>query len=202
MDITKSKFVISNTDVDLCPKTKIPEYAFIGRSNVGKSSLINMLATRKKLAMTSSHPGKTKLINHFLMNEAWHLVDLPGYGYAKEGKSCRQSFGRIITDYILNREQLTCLFVLIDVRHKPQKVDLEFINWLGEENIPMVIVFTKSDKLPKATVAKNLEVYKETLLEMWDELPPLFLTSSTKRQGKDEVLAYIESINQSLKNDL
>lgn len=202
MDITKSKFVISNTDVDLCPKTKIPEYAFIGRSNVGKSSLINMLATRKKLAMTSSHPGKTKLINHFLMNEAWHLVDLPGYGYAKEGKSCRQSFGRIITDYILNREQLTCLFVLIDVRHKPQKVDLEFINWLGEENIPMVIVFTKADKLPKATVATNLEVYKETLFEIWDELPPLFLTSSTKREGKDEILAYIESINQSLKNDL
>lgn len=197
MNITKSQFVISNTDLSKCPQTTIPEYAFIGRSNVGKSSLINMLATRKSLAMTSSHPGKTKLINHFLMNESWHLVDLPGYGYAKEGKGSRESFGRIITDYILNREQLTCLFVLIDIRHKPQKVDLEFINWVGEKRVPMCIVFTKTDKINKATVHNNVETYTESLYEIWDELPPLFITSSTKREGKEEILDYIDSINKS-----
>lgn len=197
MNITKSQFVISNTDLDKCPNTSIPEYAFIGRSNVGKSSLINMLATRKKLAMTSSHPGKTKLINHFLMNESWHLVDLPGYGYAKEGKSSRESFGKIISDYILNRKQLTCLFVLIDIRHKPQKVDLEFINWVGEKGVPMCIVFTKADKINKVTVHTNVATYTESLYEIWDELPPIFITSSIKRNGKDEILEYIDGINQS-----
>ena len=197
MNITQSKFVISNTDVSKCPKSSLPEYAFIGRSNVGKSSLINMLATRKKLAMTSSHPGKTKLINHFLMNEEWHLVDLPGYGYAREGKSSRESFGKIITDYILKREQLTCLFVLLDVRHKPQKVDLEFIAWIGEEGIPLCLVFTKADKLTKSVVATNVKEYKEHLYEIWDELPPLFVTSSTKGKGKEEVLDYIDSVNKS-----
>lgn len=195
MNITKSQFVISNTDVSKCPASTIPEYAFIGRSNVGKSSLINMLATRKKLAMTSSHPGKTKLINHFLMNESWHLVDLPGYGYAKEGKSSRESFGRIISDYILNREQLTCLFVLIDIRHKPQKVDIEFINWVGEMSVPICIVFTKADKINKTSVHNNVETYKESLYEIWDELPPIFVSSSIKRSGKDEILEYIDSIN-------
>jgi len=198
MNITKSQFVISNTDVSKCPNTTIPEYAFIGRSNVGKSSLINMLATRKKLAMTSSHPGKTKLINHFLMNESWHLVDLPGYGYAKEGKSSRESFGRMISDYIMNRKQLTCLFVLIDIRHKPQKVDLEFISWVGEESIPMCIIFTKADKINKTAVHDNIETYKESLYEIWDELPQIFVTSSTKRSGKDEILEFIDNINQNL----
>lgn len=199
MEITKSKFVISNTDVEKCPKSKLPEYAFIGRSNVGKSSLINMLATRKKLAMTSSSPGKTRLINHFLMNEEWHLVDLPGYGYAKTGKSTRDDFGRIITDYMLRREELTCVFVLIDVRHKPQKIDIEFVNWLGEEGVPFNIVFTKTDKLTKKQIAENITRYKETLLEIWEELPNIFVTSSTKRQGKEEILEFIDNINQELK---
>lgn len=198
MKITKSQFVISNTDVSKCPKGNKPEYAFIGRSNVGKSSLINMLADRKKLAMTSSQPGKTKLINHFLMNEEWHLVDLPGYGYAKTGKSTRESFGRIITDYMQNREQLISVFVLVDVRHKPQTIDIEFINWLGEEEVPLAIIFTKADKLSTVQLAKNIHEYKERLLEIWEELPDIFVTSATKRKGKEEVLDYIDSINKGL----
>ncbi len=198
MEITQSRFIISNTDLSKCPQDKKPEYAFIGRSNVGKSSLINMLANRKKLAMTSSQPGKTKLINHFLMNEEWYLVDLPGYGFARTGKSTRDSFGKIITDYMLYREQLTCVFVLLDVRHLPQKIDVEFINWLGEEGIPLSIVFTKVDKLSQSQAAKNVNAYKETLYEIWDELPPIFLTSSTKRTGQEQLLDYIDSINQEL----
>ncbi len=202
MDITKSEFVISNTDVSKCPQDTRPEYAFIGRSNVGKSSLINMLANRKKLAMTSSNPGKTKLINHFVMNEEWYLVDLPGYGFAKTGKSTRDSFGKIITDYMLQREQLTCVFVLLDIRRSPQKIDIEFVNWLGESEVPFVIVFTKTDKLPQTKVHQNLQVYKDTLSEMWEELPPLFVTSAIKREGKEAILEYIDEINRDLKEEL
>ncbi len=198
MAIRQSKFVISNTDVEQCPRGNLPEYAFIGRSNVGKSSLINMLANRKKLAMTSSQPGKTKLINHFLMNESWYLVDLPGYGYAREGKRTRDTFGRIITEYMQKRVQLTCVFVLIDVRHAPQKIDLEFINWLGEEGMPLSIVFTKADKLSQVKVSANVNAYKEALGEVWEELPPLFVSSSFKRKGREELLAYIDAINKSL----
>lgn len=200
MDITESRFVISNTDVAKCPKSKLPEYAFIGRSNVGKSSLINMLANRKKLAMTSSHPGKTKLINHFIMNDKWHLVDLPGYGFAKTGKSTRESFGRIITDYMLLREQLTCVFVLVDIRHKPQTIDVEFINWLGEEGLPLAIVFTKADKLSPSKVSVSVKEYTDKLLEIWEELPPIFVTSSVKSRGKDELLDYIDTINTEIAN--
>jgi GTP-binding protein len=199
MQINQAKFVISNTDLSKCPQDKRPEYAFIGRSNVGKSSLINMLAMRKKLAMTSSSPGKTRLINHFLMNEHWYLVDLPGYGYARTGKKTRQQFGELITEYMLDREQLTTVFVLIDLRHKPQKIDLEFMAWLGEEEVSFSIVFTKSDKLKKAVVAKNLQDYTQELTELWAELPPIFVTSAEKRLGKEELLDYIDGINQKLK---
>lgn len=198
MEITQSRFVISNTDITKCPNDSRPEYAFIGRSNVGKSSLINMLANRKKLAMTSSQPGKTKLINHFMMNEQWYLVDLPGYGFAKTGKSTRDSFGKIITDYMLKREQLTCVFVLVDVRHKPQTIDVEFISWLGEEGVPLSIIFTKADKLSQSQVAQNVKNYKDTLLEIWEELPPIFVTSSAKQRGKEDILHYIDSINQTI----
>ncbi len=199
MDITQARFIISNTDLSRCPQDKRAEYAFIGRSNVGKSSLINMISNRNGLAMTSSQPGKTRLINHFLMNEEWYLVDLPGYGYARTGKKTRDTFGEIITDYILNRTQLTCLFVLLDIRHDPQKIDVEFISWLGEEGIPFCLIFTKSDKLSRVQMAQNLNTYKEKLLEMWEELPPIFVTSSSKRQGKDELLDYIDEVNKSLK---
>ena len=198
MDITQARFIISNTDLSRCPQDKRAEYAFIGRSNVGKSSLINMISNRNGLAMTSSQPGKTRLINHFLMNEDWYLVDLPGYGYARTGKKTRDSFGEIITDYILNRQQLTCLFVLLDIRHEPQKIDVEFITWLGEEGIPFSLIFTKSDKLSRVQVAQNLNAYKERLLEFWEELPNIFVTSSSKRQGKEELLEYIDEINKSL----
>lgn len=201
MEITKSQFVISNSDVSKCPDSKIPEYAFIGRSNVGKSSLINMLANRKKLAMTSSNPGKTMLVNHFLMNESWHLVDLPGYGFAKRGKSMRQSFGKLISSYMLDREQVTLVFVLIDVRHKPQKIDVEFINWLGEKEVPISIIFTKADKLTTSEAAKNMTAFKEELYEIWDELPPIFVSSSVKKKGKDQILSYIDDINKSLKEN-
>lgn len=200
MNITQSKFVISNTDVTKCPKGKLPEYAFIGRSNVGKSSLINMLADRKKLAMTSSSPGKTMLINHFLMNDNWHLVDLPGYGYAKRGKSMRESFGKMITEYMRHREQLTTVFVLIDIRHKPQAIDIEFINWMGEEEVPMSIIFTKADKLPAAKAAVNVELFKEELALIWEEMPPMFISSATKRKGKEDILDYIDSINKEIAN--
>jgi GTP-binding protein len=182
----------------MCPATDLPEYAFIGRSNVGKSSLINMLTGRKSLAMTSATPGKTMLINHFLINKEWHLVDLPGYGYAKRGKKAMQQLQNIIEYYILERKQLTCLFVLIDSRLTPQKIDLEFIEWLGEHGIPFGIIFTKADKNKAGELKKNVNGFLAKLAEQWEELPPHFVTSSEKRIGRDEFLSYIESINQSL----
>lgn len=200
MDIKTADFVISNTDPKKCPEGNLPEYAFIGRSNVGKSSLINMLTQRRGLAMTSSKPGKTLLINHFLINNEWYLVDLPGYGYATASKKMREQLRKIIDSYILNREQLTNLFVLIDSRHEPQKIDLEFMEWLGVSGIPFSIVFTKMDKQSATRGTENVENYKNALLETWEELPPIFLTSSEKRQGRDELLNYIEEINKSIKN--
>ena len=198
MDIKSAEFIISNTDYLKCPDSKLPEYAFIGRSNVGKSSLINMLCNRKDLAMTSSRPGKTLLINHFLINNNWHLVDLPGYGYATAGKKMRDQLQDIIESYILHREQLTCLFLLIDCRHEPQKIDLEFMEWLGENGVPFSIVFTKLDKLPHAKGKSNVQTYKDKLSEQWEELPPIFLTSSEKRVGRDEILNYIDGVSKSL----
>ncbi|WP_455496647.1 ribosome biogenesis GTP-binding protein YihA/YsxC [Coprobacter sp.] len=198
MEIRNASFVISNTDVAKCPGDGLPEYAFIGRSNVGKSSLINMLTNRKGLAMTSSMPGKTQLINHFIINDEWYLVDLPGYGYAQRGKVGRENIRRIIDGYILNRHEMTCLFVLIDCRHEPQKIDLEFLEWLGENGIPFCIVFTKADKLGPVRFRENVEAYKKRLLEDWEELPPVFCTSAEKKQGKTELLDYIESVNNSL----
>ena len=199
MEIKKAEFVISAPMVSMCPKDTRPEYAFIGRSNVGKSSLINMLTNNKKLAKTSATPGKTLLINHFIINNEWYLVDLPGYGFAKRSKKEIQKLDQMIRGYILQREQLTNVFVLVDVRLEPQTIDLEFIQWLGESGIPFAIVFTKADKLTVSKVKANVEAYKRKLLETWEELPPLFLTSAEKRQGRDEVLSYIEEINSSLK---
>ena len=196
--IKSAEFVISNSDVRKCPQDGKPEYAFIGRSNVGKSSLINMLTRRKKLAMTSATPGKTLLINHFIINDEWYLVDLPGYGYAKRSKTQNEKLQEIISDYVLGREQMTLLFVLIDSRHEPQKIDLEFIQWLGENGIPFAIIFTKADKLGKVQLAGNLAAYKKRLLEEWEELPPVFVTSSENATGRDEVLQYINDINISL----
>lgn len=198
MDIKSAEFIISNTDYLKCPDSRLPEYAFIGRSNVGKSSLINMLCDRKGLAMTSSKPGKTLLINHFLINKNWHLVDLPGYGYATTGKKMREQLQEIIENYILNREQLTCLFLLIDCRHEPQKIDLEFMEWLGENDVPFSIVFTKLDKLSHVKGVESIRLYKEKLSEQWEELPPIFITSSEKRTGRDELLGYIEEITKGL----
>ena len=198
MEIKSAEFVISNTDVRKCPEGTRSEYAFIGRSNVGKSSLINMLTAKRGLAMTSQKPGKTVLINHFLINDDWFLVDLPGYGYAQRGKEGRENIRRIIEGYILGREQLTCLFVLLDCRHEPQKIDLEFMEWLGENGIPFAIIFTKIDKISKGRLAANVEVYQKRLLETWEELPPILYSSSEKKEGRDEILGYIEEINQSL----
>ena len=198
MIIKSAEFVISNTDVKKCPANTLPEYAFIGRSNVGKSSLINMLTQRKGLAMTSQKPGKTQLINHFLINNEWHLVDLPGYGFARVGQSNRERLKSIIADYILEREQLTNLFILLDCRHEPQKIDLEFIEWAGENGVPFALVFTKADKLSKGKLASNIEAYKQTLLESWEELPPIFITSSEAKEGRDELLNYIEDINKTI----
>lgn len=197
MQIKTAEFVISNTDVSKCPAGNMPEYAFIGRSNVGKSSLINMLTGVKGLAMTSQKPGKTQLINHFLVNRDWHLVDLPGYGYAQLGKENRERLKNIIESYVLNRTQLYNLFVLVDSRHEPQKIDLEFMEWLGENAIPFSIVFTKVDKLSKSRMQENIEKYKNQLLEVWEELPPIFITSSEKRIGREELLDYIDSINKA-----
>lgn len=198
MVIKSAEFVISSSQVSKCPTTGLPEYAFIGRSNVGKSSLINMLTGRKGLAMTSQKPGKTQLINHFLINEAWYLVDLPGYGYARLSKDGREKLKKMIEDYTLERKELICLFVLIDSRHEPQKIDLEFMEWLGEEGVPFALVFTKADKLSKGKLAVNIEAYKAKLQEQWEELPPLFITSSEEKLGKDELLDYIDGINASL----
>lgn len=198
MIIKSAEFVISNTDYRKCPQDGKPEYAFIGRSNVGKSSLINMLTNRKGLAMTSSTPGKTLLINHFVINDEWYLVDLPGYGYARRGKEGREKIRLIIEDYILEREAMTSLFVLVDSRHEPQKIDLEFIEWLGENGVPFAIVFTKADKLGSGRLQMNIKEYQDKLLETWEELPPVFVTSSEKGQGRDELLNYIEEINKGL----
>ncbi|MDD2243715.1 MAG: ribosome biogenesis GTP-binding protein YihA/YsxC [Dysgonamonadaceae bacterium] len=201
MNIKSAEFVISNTDFRKCPQDELPEYAFIGRSNVGKSSLINMITNQKGLAMTSSMPGKTMLINHFIINNEWYLVDLPGYGYARRGKENRDKLRKIIEDYILYRTQLISLFVLIDIRHEPLKIDLEFIEWLGENGVPFTIVFTKIDKVSVGRSQINVETYKQKLLETWEELPIIFLTSSEKGQGRDEILDYIEQINKGLKSN-
>ncbi|MDR1091356.1 MAG: ribosome biogenesis GTP-binding protein YihA/YsxC [Prevotella sp.] len=198
MIIKDAHFVISNTDYRKCPEDGKPEYAFIGRSNVGKSSLINMLTNRKGLAMTSSKPGKTQLINHFVINNEWYLVDLPGYGYAQRGKEGREQIRKIIDNYILKRTQLTCLFLLLDCRHEPQKIDMEFLNWLGEKGVPFAIVFTKTDKISKGRLAGNIEAYTNKLKETWEELPAVFYTSSEHRLGGDEILNYIEKINKTL----
>lgn len=186
--------------VSMCPKDTKPEYAFIGRSNVGKSSLINMLTNNKKLAKTSATPGKTLLINHFIINNEWYLVDLPGYGFAKRGRKEIARLEQMINGYLLQREQLVNVFVLIDVRLEAQKIDLEFIQWLGESGIPFAIVFTKADKLSATKVGQNVEAYKKVLGETWEELPPMFVTSSEKKQGRDELLSYIEQINESLED--
>lgn len=196
MQVKSAKFEISNSDVRKCPDTRRHEYAFIGRSNVGKSSLINMLTGQRKLAMTSSTPGKTTLINHFLINNDWYIVDLPGYGYAKRSKEGRQKIEKIINDYILERPQMTSLFVLVDSRHAPQKIDLEFMEWLSENEVPFAIIFTKVDKLSRTAAEKNIENYKKELLKQWEELPPIFVTSSETGAGKEEVLEYIEELNQ------
>ena len=196
MEITSAEFVISNTDVKKCPGGTFPEYAFIGRSNVGKSSLINMLTGRKGLAMTSATPGKTMLINHFLINKSWYIVDLPGYGYARRGQKGKSQIQRIIEDYILEREQMTNLFLLIDSRLEPQVIDIEFMGWLGEHGIPFSIVFTKGDKLKGGRLNTNIQQYLKKLKEQWEELPPYFVTSSENRMGKKELLDYIESINK------
>lgn len=198
MKITSAEFLISNSRADMCPDTTLPEYAFIGRSNVGKSSLINMLTGRKALAMTSSTPGKTMLINHFLINKEWYLVDLPGYGYAKRGKKAMDQLQRMIEYYVLERKQLTCLFVLIDSRLTPQKIDLEFIEWLGENSIPFGIIFTKADKNKAGELKKNVTKFLNTLKEQWEELPPHFITSSEKRLGREEFLNYIEQLNAEI----
>ncbi len=215
--ISSAKYIISSPDVKDCPQSRLPEYAFIGRSNVGKSSLINMLCHNPKLAKTSQKPGKTLLINHFLveskptpapslkggekeMSQLWHLVDLPGYGYAQAGQKQREALKKMIERYCLLREELVCLFVLIDCRHEPQKIDLEFINWLGENGVPFAIVFTKGDKLGRVRLAENVEAYKKRLLEEWEELPPVFVTSAETQLGGEELTAYIEELNETVKS--
>jgi len=195
MEIKSARFVVSNTDVEKCPRPDKPEYAFIGRSNVGKSSLINMLTERKSLAKISGKPGKTRLINHFLINEEWYLVDLPGYGYAKIAKKEREKWEKFLRSYILKRENLYNLFVLIDSRHSPQPIDLEFMEWLGLSQIPFSIVFTKTDKLKPEELESNLNNYTTKLLETWETVPPLFVSSAEKRTGREEILQYIEEIN-------
>ena len=201
MKIKKAEFVISNTDYRLCPKNNLPEYAFIGRSNVGKSSLINAIVNNKKLAKTSSTPGKTQLINHFIINEQWYLVDLPGYGYAKTSKSQRALFHEMISNYLLNRSSLIALFVLIDSRHKLQKIDNEFMIFLAENQIPFAIVFTKIDKLGKNIIKKNIENFKKEMLKNWEEIPEVFLSSSESRLGIKEITSYIAKLNVDIKNN-
>ncbi|TNE77187.1 MAG: YihA family ribosome biogenesis GTP-binding protein [Bacteroidetes bacterium] len=199
MIVNSAEFVISNTDYRKCPEPDRPEYAFIGRSNVGKSSLINMLTGHKKLAKTSGKPGKTQLINHFMINDNWYLVDLPGYGFAKASKVARIKWEQFIADYLCNRKNLTNVFVLLDSRLEPQKIDLEFMNWCGEKEIPFAMVFTKIDKLSSSALQKNLAKYKKEMLKYWDELPPVFTTSSESGFGKEKLLNYIEFINKELK---
>lgn len=196
MIVNSARFVMSNTDVNKCPDEQRHEYAFIGRSNVGKSSLINMLTNNKNLAMTSQTPGKTLLINHFLVNDSWYIVDLPGYGYAQRGKDTRVALQKIIENYILGRRQMTNLFLLIDSRHKPQKIDMEFMEWLGDNQVPFSIVFTKLDKMSASRGKRNVEDYCAELLNTWEELPPIFATSSVDRRGREALLDYIEQLNR------
>ena len=195
MQIKSADFIISNTDYKLCPKADKAEYAFIGRSNVGKSSLINLITGKKHLAKISGKPGKTQLINHFLINKQWYLVDLPGYGYATVSKSQKEEFQKIIFSYLENRKNLMCLFVLLDCRHKCQKIDLEFMQWLGEKQIPFVMVFTKTDKLGKTALSKNIENYKNDMLKQWEELPQFFFSSVLNKKGDKEILDFIEQTN-------
>lgn len=202
MHIKSAEFVMSNSNVAKCPKSMLPEYAFIGRSNVGKSSLINMLTGRKSLAKTSGRPGKTQLINHFLINKNWHLVDLPGYGYARVSKSAKKTFQKFITQYFVLREQLVTAFVLVDIRHKPQPIDLEFMQWLGENNVPFSIIFTKADKLKSNAITRHVEDYKAVLLETWETIPNCFITSSSKSMGKEDVLNYIDELNGNMISNL
>ena len=201
MNVAHADFVMSNAEVAKCPKSHLPEYAFIGRSNVGKSSLINMLCNRKGLAKTSSRPGKTQLINHFLINKKWHLVDLPGYGYARVSKTQKKVFQKFVTDYFLKRTELISAFLLIDIRHEPQPVDLDFFKWLGEHQIPFSIVFTKADKIKPGTIEKRINNYFDELKKDWEELPPYFVTSASKGNGKEELLGYIQEINDSIKEN-
>lgn len=198
MKITSAEFVMSNSDVSKCPNTPIPEYAFIGRSNVGKSSLINMLMQRKSLAKTSGRPGKTQLINHFLINKNWYLVDLPGYGYARVSKKDKKTFQKFITDYFSKRQQLVLGFVLVDCRHEPQPIDLEFMQWLGENQIPFHIIFTKADKLKPNALERNIDHYIEVMKEYWEEMPRYFVTSSSHSTGREELLEYIDDLNQTV----
>ncbi len=200
MKISSAEFVMSNSDVAKCPKDNLPEYAFIGRSNVGKSSLINMLTNRKSLAKISGRPGKTQLINHFIINKNWFLVDLPGYGYARVSKSSKKVFQKFITAYFSKRSQLVSAFVLVDSRHEPQKIDLEFMQWLGENQIPFSIIFTKADKLTKNKLPLNIEAYTNEMLKYWEEMPNYFITSSSSGLGKDELLKYIGEINHQMAN--
>ncbi|WP_242131476.1 ribosome biogenesis GTP-binding protein YihA/YsxC [Aestuariivivens marinum] len=202
MHIKSAEFVMSNSNVAKCPKSMLPEYAFIGRSNVGKSSLINMLTGRKSLAKTSGRPGKTQLINHFIINKNWHLVDLPGYGYARVSKSAKKTFQKFITQYFALREQLVTAFVLVDIRHKPQPIDLEFMQWLGENGIPFSIIFTKADKLKSNAITRHVEDYKAVLLETWETIPNYFITSSSKSMGKEDVLNYIDELNGNMISNL
>ena len=199
MNVAHSEFLVSNTKVENCPKSSLPEYAFIGRSNVGKSSLINMLCNRKKLAKTSSRPGKTKLINHFLINKEWHLVDLPGYGYARASKTQKKTFQKFIIDYLNKRKELVSAFLLIDIRHEPQPIDLDFLRWLGKHYIPFSIVFTKADKINEKEIEKKVLDYLKVLEQDWEILPQYFVTSSEKKLGKDTLLNYIQQINKSIK---
>ncbi len=201
MAIKKAEFVMSNSQVSKCPKENLPEYAFIGRSNVGKSSLINMLTNQKSLAKTSARPGKTQLINHFKIDNSWFLVDLPGYGYARVSKTTKKVFQQFITKYFEERTQLVSAFVLVDVRHEPQKIDVAFMQWLGEHNIPFAIIFTKADKLKPLAIERNVAAYQQVLLETWEEFPPYFVTSAENRVGKEELINYIETINEQVKDN-
>lgn len=200
MQIKSAEFLVSNSDVDKCPKGKLPEYAFIGRSNVGKSSLINMLFDQKNLAKTSGRPGKTQLINHFVINDNWYLVDLPGYGYARVSKSEKKTFQKLITQYFEKREQLVLAFVLVDSRHDPQPIDMEFMEWMGVNGIPFHIIFTKADKLKPLALKRNIEAYSQEMLKTWEEMPPYFITSATDYTGREEILSYIDGLNNSLAN--